>query len=104
MLRERMVLDVAKLTRAAVKVVGTERRPVAVVFRHGQNDVSLGRNTLGDSSDVAAGRAKSAKSLNGGKQGRALVCHNTRNCRCFVKLHLHPCHWLPTSRTRDVRA
>ena len=37
----RMVLDVAKLTKAAVEVVGKERRSVAGASRHRQNDVSL---------------------------------------------------------------
>ena len=44
MLQEWMVLGVAKLTRAAVEVVGKERRPAAGASRRRQNDVSLGRN------------------------------------------------------------
>ena len=43
-LRERMVLGVGKLTRAAVEVVGKERQPAAGASRHQQNDVSLGCN------------------------------------------------------------
>ena len=36
-----LLLDVVKLTRAAVEAVGKERRPVVEASRHKQNDVSL---------------------------------------------------------------
>ena len=43
------------------------------------------------------------KSLTAAEKGACLFSkHPQKSTSC--QLHLHPCHWLPTSRTRDVRA
>ena len=57
--RERSVLDVAKLTRAAVEAVEKERWPVVVASRPWQQDVSPLAATLGPSGGAAAGRMES---------------------------------------------
>ena len=36
------------------------------------------------------------------RSARLFSKHTKMSISC--ELHLHPCHWLPTSRTRDVRA
>ena len=51
---------------------------------------------------MTLGSAQAVKALHGGCQERALIL-KTPNMSISCQLHLHPCHWLPTSRTRDVR-
>ena len=36
-------------------------------------------------------------------EARRAYFENTKTCQ-FLQLHMRPCHWFPTSRTRDFRA
>ena len=73
-LREQAVVDVVKLTRAAVEAVGKERRPVSGVSRHRQND------TLGPSGGVVAGL------IGCGGLGVALPCASAKRSRLIPEV------------------